>query len=161
MTYNYLNDPYGIICLEQAQQGRTNVGFGAVCVVGGVVAGVGRNRRATADDRARLTHVDYAIHGEQAAILDAIDNGYDVTGADVYVLGQVLSGKNKGALTTRTVAQFGCKKCPHTFVRYGITIHVPHVDGWLALSPEDAMRTGKEFSGDYKWLRFSQGLITL
>lgn len=152
--YDYLNDTYGKICLELAKQCKTDVGFGAVLVKNNEIIGTGRNRLATERDRKMLTHVDYAIHSEQAAIVDALNKGYDVTGCYVYVLGICLIGKNKGTLTTRTEPIFICSKCPHTFIRYNITVHIPHINGWLAISPNESLRIGKELSNKGYWKKF-------
>jgi hypothetical protein len=152
--YNYLNDKYGKICLTWAQQCKTDVGFGAVLVKGRKIIGQGRNRLATDENRAMLSHVDYAIHSEQAAIVDAIKNGWDVNNGKVYVLGVCLAGKNKGRLTTRTEPIFVCRKCPHTFIRYNITVNIPHVDGWCAIAPEKSLEIGRRLANKGYWKDF-------
>lgn len=152
--YDYLNDEYGKICLAMAKQCRTDVGFGAVLVANNRIIGQGRNRLATDEDRAMLSHVDYAIHAEQDAILDAIRNGWYINGSNIYVLGICLAGKNKGRLTTRTEHVFICRKCPHAFIRYNTTINIPHVDGWYPISPEKSLEIGIKLSNKGYWKEF-------
>lgn len=152
--FDYLNDRYAVACLEQAENGRSDVCFGSVLVKHDRILGRGWNRRATQEDRNRLTHVDYAIHAEQAAILDAIDRGHNPTGGTIYVLGFARTGPNKGQLTTRTQKIFVCRKCPHTLKRYNVNVCIPHIRGWSMLTPEQAARTGEQYSKDGYWKRF-------
>lgn len=159
--YYYDEDTYGIECLIQARQGKSYISFGAVLVRDNVIIGRGRNRHATSEERALLSHIDYAIHAEQAAIIDAIRKGYDVTNSEIYVLGVVRSGRNKGKFSIRSIRGFGCRKCPHTFTKYNISVNIPLVNGWCKLSPQEAMETAKSFCGDGKWRRFSKGLVSL
>jgi hypothetical protein len=155
--FDYRQDLIGRACLELAEECKTDVGFGAVLVKEGRIIGRGRNRRSTAEERARLSHVDYAIHAEQACILDAIDSGHDITGSEVYVLGIALKGKNKGALTIRYEPTFVCSKCPHTFVRFNIPVNIPWKGGWFRLTPEEAMEVGTRLANKGFWKEFVNG----
>lgn len=153
--YNYYNDKYAQICLEMAQQCKTDVGFGAVLVRSdGVILGRGRNRLATNMDRMFLTHVDYAIHAEQDAIVNAIRSTYSVYDTSVYVLGMCLTGKNKGKLTTRTEDIFVCRKCPHAFIKYNIKVFIPHVEGWHSIEPYKALEIGNKLAQKGYWKEF-------
>jgi hypothetical protein len=98
--------------------------------------------------------VDYAIHAEQAAILDAIDNGYNPKNGTIYVLGFANSGPNKGKLTTRTQKIFVCRKCPHALKLYNINVCIPHIKGWTKLTPEQATQTGDKYSKNGYWKNF-------
>lgn len=162
MLYDYSQDKYGVACLEQANLGKGRLGFGAVLVGDlGEILTSGRNRKAYDEDRGVLPDVDYAIHAEQDCVLQAIKKGYDVRGLTVYVLGTALSGRNKGALTTRTEETFGCRKCPKTFIQYDISIMIPMVTGWKKLTPHQAMATGKEFHGNGTWAKFVNGEVAI
>lgn len=151
---DYTKDRYGKLCLELAEQCKTDVGFGAILIKGNKIIGRGRNRRSTLEDRLLLSHVDYAIHAEQDAIANAIRNGYDVQNTRVYVLGKCLQGKNKGKLTTKTEDVFICSKCPHTFIKYNITVYIPHIEGWHPIKPEDALNIGKQMANKGYWKEF-------
>lgn len=154
--YNYLDDSIAVECLKLAKQCKTGVGFGAVLVRDGKILGKGRNRWATNKDRKRLSHVDYAIHAEQSAILDAIDNGYEPNGDQIYVLGIALRGKKKGTLTVRQVPTFICSKCPPSLLRYNLSVNIPYYKGWYNLTAEEAMTTGKETANKGYWVEFAK-----
>lgn len=161
--FNYLNDEYGILCLNMAEQCKTDVGFGAVLVKHfnilnfETIIGIGRNRRSNFNDRYYISHVDYAIHAEQAAIMDAITHGYDPTNGRVYILGKCLHGKNKGKFTIRTEDVFICRKCPHTFIKYNITVMIPHVEGWHPIEPQKALEIGTRLAQKGYWKEFVNG----
>lgn len=154
MEYNYATDSIAETCLNLSLQCRTGVGFGAVLVKDGEIIGKGRNRRSSREDRKLLTHIDYAIHAEQDCIADAIRNGHDISGSEVYVIGQALSGKNRGRLTIRYEPIFVCRKCPHTFVRFNIPVNIPYYTGWLKLSPDEAMKIGTQLADKGYWKQF-------
>lgn len=162
MAYDFLTDYYGTLCMEEANKGKGRLSFGAVLIKDGKIIGRGRNRLTNSEERRLLSHVDYAIHAEQAAIVQALNSGIDPTDSELYVLGKILTGKNKGTLTTRNKKEFGCTKCPPTFIRFNITVNIPHIElGWLALTPEEAMLTGKNFVGKGTWSKFVRGEITI
>jgi hypothetical protein len=163
--YDYLNDEYGKICLDMTRQCKTDVGFGAVLVKNykilgfKSIIGIGRNRLSNLTDRYYIPRVDYAIHAEQASIMDALMHGLDPTNGEVYVLGMCLSGKNKGKLTTRTEDVFICSKCPHVFIKYNIKVFIPHVEGWHSIEPEKALEIGKKLANKGYWKEFVTGEI--
>jgi hypothetical protein len=103
--FDYLTNRYALACLEQARRGKSDVCFGSVLVKNNKIIGKGWNRRATEQDRKRLSHVDYAIHAEQAAILDAIDNGYNPKNGTIYVLGFANSGPKSFADLRLTIRE--------------------------------------------------------
>ena len=156
-TYNYEIDRYGKVCLQFAKQCKTDVGFGAVFVKNNQILGMGRNRWATDEDRKSIPRTDYAIHAEQSAILDAIKKGYDVPNGHVYVLGICLQGKNKGSLTTRTERIFVCSKCPHVFLKYNISVHIPHISGWMKISAQESLEIGNRVANKGYWGNFVSG----
>jgi hypothetical protein len=155
--YDYKNDPYGKECLRLARKSKSIIGFGAVLVKDGEIIGRGWNRRSISDERAMLSHIDYAIHAEQACIIDAIKGGYDVVGCEVYVLGLVLRGPRKETMTIRTVPTFVCSKCPHTFIRFNTPVNIPYIHGWYQFSPEMALEVGKQVANKGVWGQFVAG----
>lgn len=151
---DYRKDRFGRQCLKEAVKSKSTIGFGAVFVKNGKIRGRGHNRRSTAAERKILSHIDYAVHAEQACIIDAIGRGVKVEGGEVYVLGIALAGLNKGTLTIRRKRVFVCKKCPHAFRRYGAIVNIPHINGWMKMSSHEAMATGKKLFGKGYWNNF-------
>ena len=155
--HDYFSDPIGKECLALAEQCKATIGFGAVLVKDGNIIGYGRNRRSTAKDRYEMKYIDCAIHAEQDCILDALRNGEDVRGGAVFVLGKVLIGKNKGKLTTRRKIEFICHKCPHAFIEFGLSVYIPHIDGWKVMTGEEALATGQRYYHKGHWKHFAGG----
>jgi hypothetical protein len=152
--YDYENDKYGKECLKQAILCKTDVGFGAVLVKNNKIIGIGRNRHVTAEERKIIPYTDYAIHAEQSAILDALNNDENPDGGEVYVLGLCLHGKNKGTLTTRTERIFVCHKCPHAFIKYNVSVNIPYINGWMNIPAKEALEIGKRVSQKGYWKDF-------
>jgi hypothetical protein len=65
-----------------------------------------------------------------------------------------LMGKAKGTLTTRTEKIFVCSKCPHTFIKYNVSVNIPHVNGWINISPEESLEIGKKVANKGYWKNF-------
>lgn len=159
--YDFVNDKIAKACLVEAEKGKSYIGFGAVLVRDGIILTRGRNRRSNSIDRSLLSHVDYAIHAEQDVVSQALQKGISLEDTEIYVLGKVLRGENVGTLTIRTDLEFGCIKCPHTFIRFGIPIIIPHITGWVKLSPEESLKTGVEFKKSLRnWKKFSEGVFS-
>jgi hypothetical protein len=152
----YHLDWIGEACLKEAHRCKSEMRFGAVLVKRHRILGRGWNRRSTAEERAALSHVDYAIHAEQACVLDALSHGEVVEGGVVYVLGYSHHPKTRGWLTTRVSPAFSCTKCPHTLKRYDLTVAVGAEEGgWFFLDAEEAMASAKKHIGH--WKNFTQG----
>lgn len=157
MNFEYESDKYGRACLKEAQKSKGQIGFGAVLVKNGKIIGRGWNRHSISKERKLHSHVDYAIHAEQACIIEALENKVDITGCEIYVLGIVLLGHAKGKLTTRTKRVFVCKKCPPSvLIPYNISVNIPYISGWVKLNPEDAMKTATELCGKGYWEKFAK-----
>lgn len=141
--FDYLADPYGAACLALAEQGKTKQCFGALLVRDGQVIGQGRNRRSEPGEFDLLGgDIDYATHAEQAAILDALRRGESLEGAELFVLGKVLQGPDKGKLSVRATDQdhaFSCVRCARTFSRHGVAVSIPLPSGWHRLEPQECL----------------------
>jgi len=144
---NYRNDPYGAACLDLAARSKGTMAFGAVLVQGSKIIGRGWNRRSVATERAALTHVDYAIHAEQACVFDAWSKHAKLSHGTVYVLGYSNVPTTRGKLSVRDGPSFTCRKCPHTFQRYGLTVCVPTPHGWVEMTADEALRSAEEHVG--------------
>ncbi len=142
--------------MREAVKSKADVGFGAVLVKNGRIIGRGWNRLSTFRERAMLTHVDYAIHAEQACVFDAMQKLIPLHGSRIYVLGIVRTGPQKGKLTTRRQKIFVCRDCPPSvLLRFNIPVYIPHVKGWTRLSPEKAMETAKKFHKNGYWKKIA------
>lgn len=156
MVHDYLKDKIGKECLLLAHNSKAQVGFGAVLMRGRAIIGRGWNHQPKPEERGFLTHVDYAIHAEQACVVDALRKGFDIDGSKIYVLGLVLSGPEKGKLTVRKQKVFICKKCSASVLeKLNIPVYIPHVTGWVKLSPQEATRTSKKMCGNGFWKKFA------
>lgn len=147
----YEEDRFGKECLKLAQNCKSPVKFGAVLVKNGRILGRGWNRLSTKLERSQMSHVDYCIHAEQAAILDANSRHKNLCGGTIFVLGM---NKNR-ILTTRTERVFVCRKCPVAFKNFELSVHIPHIRGWHEMSAEEAMKTGRELWGNGYWNKFA------
>jgi len=146
--YDYKNDPIGQLCLNLAECSKSDMKFGSVLVKDGIVLGKGWNRLSTAEERRVLTHVDYAVHAEQGAIIEAICSQIDISGSEIYVLGR---NKNK-QLTTVDTKLFTCKRCAVSLVKLNISVNIPYVEGWLNLTPTEAYQSACNSHG--YWTEF-------
>ena len=145
---NYSEDKYGVECLNLAHNCKSDMRFGAVLVLDDEIIGRGWNRLSTAEERSILTHVDYATHAEQGAIIDALQKGKDISGGKIYVLGYA---KKSRELSTRNGKFFTCRKCPHSMIRFNLSVFIPHpIAGWQQLSGEEALDSAKEHKGYWK-----------
>ena len=154
MRFDYRANDFGRACLAEATKSKSTIGFGAVLVKDGKIIGRGWNRHSVPKERRLLSHVDYAIHAEQACIADALLQNIDISDSAIYVLGIVLTGSRKDELTTRSHKVFICKKCPPTLLRFDIPVHIPHMNGWVLLTPQQAERTAKKMCGNGYWKKF-------
>jgi len=158
--FDYHNDIFAHVCLIEAAKSKAAVCFGAILIREREIIGKGWNRHATDEDRRFLTHVDYAIHAEQACVVNAIKKGIGEKELEkwplqIYVIGVVGKGLHKGTLTVRKKKEFICRKCPPSvLLRFNIPVCIPHVRGWMKLSPEEAARTGKLTSDKGRWQQF-------
>ena len=141
---DYKKDTYGKECLNLAAMSKSNMKFGAIVVRDAQIIGKGWNRLATKEDRGIIPHVDYCIHSEQAAILDAILRDEPLINAKVYVLGY---GARNGILSTREGKYFTCKRCSKSLVKFDLPVMIPTPTGWVELSPEEATESAKYHKG--------------
>lgn len=159
-TLDYSKDPAGMKCLALARESKAKVGFGAVLVAPkqGVI-GKGRNRRSQKGENELLGGgVDYATHAEQAAVIDAMQNGFDVSGSGLFVIGMVHKGPQKGYLSIRPSRNdnyFSCVRCAKMFCKFNILVFIPMATGWHLLSAERALETARELKETGRKLEFT------
>jgi len=168
VSYNYREDCYGKICLEYAVQCKTDVGFGAVLVKDGEIIGYGRNRQATKEERKFLKGVDYAVHAEEACIIDVLrktgcfdknqnERSKVLDGAEIFVLGLALRGPLKGRLTSRRDRVFVCVRCTrNVLIPFNVPVNIPRFSGWAQLTPQEAVVTSKRLCGNGYWKKFTK-----
>ena len=156
----YSQDPIGARCLELAKLSKAKVGFGAVLLNNNdIVVGEGRNRRSRIGENDILGGgVDYAVHAEQAALLDAIEKEANVIGGKLYVIGVVLRGPQKGLVSVRPSAKdkyFSCVRCAKTLNRFNVSVCIPLPNGWHQLSPANTLRSAQKFKKLGRRLQFT------
>lgn len=152
---DYLKDRFGKVCLQLAHNSKGEMKFGAVLVKGTKIIGKGWNKLSTKEERAVLSHVDYAIHAEQGAVYDALQKGEDLTGSKLYVLGYA---KSLDHLSVRDGKYFTCRKCPHALMRFDIPVYIPTPEKWVKLLPQEALESAKEHRGHWqKFIKEAKG----
>lgn len=155
---NYLEDHCGLACLREAFRSpqRWGLSFGAVITNrSGNIIGRGRNRRALLLHRKIFPGVGYGVHAEEAAIIGALRKGHkNLENKQLFILGVVLGGANKGKLTTRSEPHFLCVRCARSLVKYGLSVNVPTIAGWVKLSPELALLTAEQNHKPGRWRDF-------
>ncbi len=151
----FADDEIGRMCIELAAKSQTKQNFGAVLIAHDEVIGTGRNHRSTPEERAALFGIDYAVHAEEAALLDSgLATNPDQT---LYVIGRINSGKDKGALNIRTTKNLGytCLRCAKKLVVFDTTVAVPTLEGWRHISPEGATQEARDFRASQSQRNFN------
>jgi hypothetical protein len=154
---DYSNDPYAQACVKALQGSKAKLAFGAVLLNDrGEAIASGRNRRARNEDRRfSLTHIDYAVHAEQDACLQALMKSIEPNGGTLYVLGRYLHGPRRGLTTVRTDARFTCARCATSvLIPFQIQVAIPLQSGWRILSPAEALCGAKTVRGTGYWQSF-------
>jgi hypothetical protein len=164
--YDYINDSYGVACLQAAQDSKSDImRFGAALVNSmGEIISTGRNRQvfraATHEGKLRSPeyimlggNVAYAVHAEQDAIFQALLRGYSVEQTQLYILGFSPNPLTFGKLSIVLPDVFTCKVCPNTMLRFGIPVNIPTLLGWQLLAPHEAKKSAESQQGH--WGRFT------
>lgn len=159
VTFDYRRNPWGRACLRLAHNSRGSMRFGSVLVKAGRVIGWGFNHRPGKELRAwgkkfGMPHIDYAIHAEQMAILDALIKGHDVRGAKLYILGYSDVPGTRGNLSVRDGRFFTCKKCAKSLLKFEVSVWIPYLTGWTLLSPDEAAQSAESQQG--YWTKFTK-----
>ncbi|MDX1607776.1 MAG: hypothetical protein R3251_01000 [Candidatus Spechtbacterales bacterium] len=163
---NYLEDPVAVKCIDWALKSKAKVGFGAVLLdEEGKILGEGRNRRSIHGENDLLGGgVDYAVHAEQASVLEAIRRGHILPGSLLHVIGVIMKGPQKGFWSMRPSEEnnyFSCIRCAKMFVRLGINVAIPLPSGWHVLSAEHALESARELKRSGRKLEFTKPPIEL
>lgn len=139
-------DRYAKECLRLASMSKGQMKFGAVLVKGTKIVGRGYNKRSTAEERKILSHVDYSTHAEQLSLINGLENIGDISGCRLYVTGYVKK-KGQKIFSLRHGKYFTCRKCPHSLIRYNIPVYVATEEGWVKLTPQEALKSAKQHKG--------------
>lgn len=153
--FDYNSDKFGSRCIDLTYSGKANVVFGAIFVKSGRVYGSGWNRRSRKSDTLwGVPHIDYCVHAEQAALIDAMKKGIKPTDGEIYVIGRI---KSSNEITVRRGQPcFICKRCVKMLDKWQISVNIPHRSGWYKLSPQQAITTAELYHKDGFWERFAK-----
>lgn len=142
-----------LLCLSLASMSKSDgERYGSVLVKDDSVLGMGYNR-AIAHPYFHLDRpirMGYANHAEIESINDALLNGYDVEGADIYVAGYFPKPHNgflgKNRLFLKDGAWYTCVRCPKYMEEYSIkNVIVPSPSGWGVSSLAEATLCAKSY----------------
>lgn len=139
------NDEIFLGCLGMARQSkadyRTNQAYGSYLVKDGQVIGKGFNR-AIVHKHFRLERIirqGYSNHAEIEALNDALLNGKDTNGGEIYVAGFFVRSKQ-----IFFHEDFTCLKCANCLNQYGIkNINIPLPGGWQTRPIETAINDAR------------------
>lgn len=135
-----LSDPFYTECIRLAKYSKASEQrYGSLLVKNNAIVGRGYNRAIAHPSFGKLDRIvyqGYANHAEIEALNDAIMNGYDVSGAEVFVGGYFPKENNLLFLKN----EYTCLKCPPILKRFNIkAINVPTPGGWLAKNIDESM----------------------
>jgi len=146
------------ICIDEAKKSPCpKRKFGAVLVKDGEILGIECNRfvpgmEFICQDRCiRLnmpSGVDSMVgscgHAEEWLIYEALKNGINIEGSDIYVAGIL----GDGTYLKKSEPAFYCMRCAMAMLRVGISgVFVPKIEGgWHYLSSNDAIQSAYNFA---------------
>jgi len=140
-----LKDEYFRKCIQLAFNSKGEESYGSLLVKNDKIMGEGFNR-ATVHKKFKLERKirqGYCNHAEVEALLDSIDNLYDVFYGDLYCAGYFL---NEDRIFFQT--KYTCTICPSHLEKYGIrNIFIPTPKGWFRRPLDEAKEEAKEFRG--------------
>ena len=140
-----LTDEFYLKCISLATQSKGNERYGSIIVVDEKIIGEGYNRAIAHPSFGRLEREirqGMANHAEVEAMNDALANGLQIEGSELYVAGFF---PKSGQLFFKK--DYTCVKCIPHMRNYGITnIYDPTPDGWLKKSLEVAGEEAKKFT---------------
>ena len=148
-----LFDQIYLECIRLAQFSKgASQRYGSIVSKDGVILGRGYNRAVAHPSFGKLQreiYQGYSNHAEVEAVNDALANGKDVSGTEIFVGGYF--PKQNGLLFLKN--EFTCLRCPPILKSYGISvINVPTPGGWLQRDVDEAMTEAKAYTngGTYK-----------
>jgi hypothetical protein len=146
-------DDLFLLCMGLASHSKSDgERYGSLLVKNGKILGRGYNRAIAHPyiHLERIIRMGYANHAEIEAMNDALMEGYNIKGADLYVAGYFpephtgFSGKNR--LLLKDGPWFTCVRCIPYMEEYGIRrIIVPTTRGWGELSIDEAASCAQRF----------------
>jgi hypothetical protein len=150
-----LTDSLYLLCMSLARMSKSDgERYGSIARKDGSIIGMGYNRAIAHPyiHLERTIRMGYANHAEIEAMDDAIRNGADISGADIYCAGYFpephtgFLGKNR--LLIKEDAWYTCVKCPPHMEKYGIAnIYVPTPSGWAGINLAEAETCAHLFTG--------------
>lgn len=146
-----LSDPLYRECIRLAQLSRgESQRYGARCVKDGVVIGSGYSRAIVHFSFGKLERIirqGIRNHAEIEALNDALMNGSDVTGSELFVAGYF--PKLHGLLNLKR--EYTCILCPPILKKYGVSrIYVPAPQGWIPKTIDQALAEGRKYKSSVK-----------
>jgi tRNA(Arg) A34 adenosine deaminase TadA len=154
--FDFYDDKFGKRCINLTYDGGADVVFGALFVKNNRVYGKGRNRLAVDSDRLfGIPHIDYCVHAEQAATIEAMKKGIHPQGGEIYVIGR--SRKNNDLTIRNGEPCFVCKRCSKMLKQWNIPVNIPHHTGWYKMTPEHAILSAEKYHNNGFWAKFAEG----
>ena len=145
-------------CWIFAQNSKSEMRFGAFIEKNGKIIGYGYNHHPTKKERRNAKHfhrkLDYCIHAEEHALLNALKKIKNLEGAVLYVAGFI---KN-GIPVKKEKTFFTCERCvKNVLLPFNLPVRVPTVNGWKELSPKKAHDTSLNFKNTGFWGKIARG----
>lgn len=140
------DDELYIHCISLARLSKGNERFGSLLVKDGEIIGQGFNRavvhKQAGINLPRIIRQGYANHAEIESLNQSLENGHDVSGADIHCAGYF---PETGQLFFHD--NYTCVRCPPHMQEYGIkNIVIPKFTQWNYRPMEVAIEEAKRFT---------------
>jgi len=145
-------------CWVFAKNSKGEIRFGAFLEKYGRIIGFGWNRQSTPKDRNLSLKifgqkVDYCIHAEEMALINAVLKKINPNGSVLYVAGFL---KDESPIRKKK-AFFICPRCAkRVLLPFNISVRVPTLSGWQELSPEEAYQISLKFQNSGFWQKIAK-----
>jgi hypothetical protein len=140
-------------CWAIAKQSKSDIRFGAFIEKAGRIIGYGYNHHPTPKERRNAIKIfgkklDYCIHAEETALIEAIIKNKNLNGSRLYVAGFDKNGKP----FRKEKTFFTCKRCAErVLLPFNLIVVVPTKKGWKELTPLKAYKTALQFKNTNFW----------